>query len=159
MTLPYFLRWAILIFLGLLIYGQTFRSGFVFDDYSFIVSNPFIKDFDRIHLMWHVLPMTRLIGIYSFAFNYFLNQLDPVGYHIFNFMVHLLAAGLVWALADLLFKITKRLPFRDPLIKELPFIIAVLFLVHPCQTQAVSYISQRFESMATVCYLGACTVI
>jgi protein O-mannosyl-transferase len=154
MTLYYLLRWAGLILLGLLIYGRTFQYGFVFDDQYFIVNNPYIRSFSHVQMMWQVFPVTRLIGMYSFALNYYFNQMHPQGYHIFNFIVHLAAVGLVWALADLLFKITKWLPAKDPLTKELPFIIAVLFLVHPCQTQAVTYITQRFESMATVFYLA-----
>jgi hypothetical protein len=98
--------------------------------------------------------MTRSLGFYSFALNYSLGQYNPQGYHIYNLTVHFLATGLVWALAGVLLRITKYLPSEDRFTQEIPFIIAVLFLVHPCQTQAVSYISQRFESMATVFYLG-----
>ena len=152
--LYYLLRWSVLVLIGLLIYGQTFSFGFVFDDSAFIVNNLYIKDFSRIPLIWHFFPMTRLMGMYSFALNYYFNQIHPQGYHIFNFIVHLAATGLVWALAGLLFKTIKWFPAQDRLSKELPFMIAVLFLVHPCQTQAVTYISQRFESMATVFYLG-----
>lgn len=148
----YPLRWLILILLGLAIYAQTFGFEFVFDDDAFIVTNPYIRNFSQVYLIWHHFPLTRSVGIYSFALNYFFNQLHPWGYHLFNFIVHLLAAGLVWALARMLFKITK-IP-EDSFRREIPFMIAVLFLVHPCQTQAVTYISQRFESMATVFYLG-----
>jgi len=154
MVLKYSLRWLVILLLGLLIYGQAFQFGFVFDDKLYIVSNPYIRDFSHVYLMWHFFPMTRLVGMNSFALNYFFNQLHPQGYHIFNLIVHFIAVGLVWALASLLFKITKWLPSKDRLVNELPFIIAVFFLVHPCQTQAVTYISQRFESMATVFYLG-----
>lgn len=154
MALYYLLRWSILVLLGLLVYAQTFGFGFVFDDYNFIVNNPFIKNFSAFHVMWHAFPLTRLIGMYSFALNYHFNQLNPRGYHIFNFLVHLVNAGLVWALAGLLFRITKSFPAKDRLTLELPFVIAVLFLVHPCQTQAVTYITQRFESMATMFYLA-----
>ncbi|MBF0505024.1 MAG: tetratricopeptide repeat protein [Candidatus Omnitrophica bacterium] len=150
----FFLRGFILIVTGLLIYARTFSFDFVFDDHLFIVLNPFIKNFNNIHLMWHAFPRTRLVGMYSFALNYYFSQLHPQGYHIFNFIVHLLGVGLVWALAGLLFKITKWLPSEDRLNQELPFVIAMLYLVHPCQTQAVTYISQRFESMAAVFYLG-----
>ena len=152
MTLYYFLRWSILLGTGLLIYGQAFQFDFVFDDITFITHNFYIRDFSHIPWMWHFFPMTRLVGTYSFALNYYFNQLHPQGYHIFNFIVHLVSVGLVWALAGLLFKITKI--SEDRLTKELPFMIAVLFLVHPGQTQAVTYIAQRFESMATVFYLG-----
>jgi len=154
MILNYSMRWIVLVLLGLLIYGQTSQFDFVGDDYTFIVNNPYIKNFSYVHFIWHYFPLTRSVGFYSFALNYFFNQLHPQGFHIFNLIVHFIAVGLVWALADLLFRITKWIPSKDRLVNELPFIIAVIFLVHPCQTQAVSYISQRFESMATVFYLG-----
>lgn len=154
MIIYYLLRSSALILIGLLIYAQTFQFDFVFDDYIFIVNNPFIKNLSNFHVMWHAFPMTRLVGMYSFALNYHFCQLAPQGYHIFNFMVHLICVGLIWALADQLFIITNWLPAKDRLTKELPFIIAVIFLVHPCQTQAVTYITQRFESMATLLYLG-----
>ncbi|MBF0505025.1 MAG: tetratricopeptide repeat protein [Candidatus Omnitrophica bacterium] len=150
----YLLRWLGLVLIGLLIYFQTFHFGFIFDDHFFIIDNPYIRNFNHIHWIWHTFPMTRLVGMYSFALNYHFNQFHPQGYHIFNFIVHLAGVGLVWALARLLFKITKWLPPEDRLNQDLPFMIAMLFLVHPCQTQAVTYISQRFESMAAVFYLG-----
>ncbi len=155
MTLYYLLRCFVLLLIGLLIYAQTFQFDFVFDDYIFVVTNPFIKNFTHFNVMWHAFPMTRLVGMLSFSLNYHFDQLHARGYHIFNFIVHMLAVGLGWALADLLFRMVKWPPSEDRIIKELPFIIAVLFLVHPCQTQAVTYITQRFESMATVFYLGA----
>ena len=148
-------RICILFFLGLAIYYQSFAFDFVFDDKMFIVNNPYIKDFKDIHLMWVSFPKTRLIGTYSFALNYFFGQLDPRGYHIFNFVIHWLTTGLVWALTRTLFKVTGWLSSDGCLREELPFIIALLFLVHPCQTQAVTYISQRFESMAAMFYFAA----
>ncbi len=159
-------HWLVLGILALGIYAQTFAFGFQFDDDQFIVQNPYIKDLSQIDKIWTILPFTRLIGIYSFAFNYSLHGLNPVGYHVFNLIIHLLATGLVWALASLIFTICRdgacprpqRAPTRGaPTVfqQEIPFLIAVLFLVHPGQTQAVTYISQRFESMATLFYLGA----
>lgn len=145
----YPLRWLVLIFLGLVIYAQTFGFNFVFDDFLFIVNNPYIKRFDYVPHVLRIYPATRLLGFYSFAFNYSINQLHPQGYHIFNFIIHLLTAGLVWALVTVLFKIRGWVP------QEFPFIIAVLFLIHPCQTQAVTYVSQRFESLATLFYIGS----
>jgi len=146
-------RWVIIILLGLAVYGQTFGFNFVFDDYYFMFDTSFIRGFDRINDIWAGMPRTRMIGVYSIALNYWLGRFDPMGYHIFNFLVHLAAVGLVWALANILFKIVKISAGRSA--QELPFIIALLFLVHPCQTQAVTYIAQRFESMATVFYLGS----
>jgi len=151
----YLLRWMVLILLGLAIYGQTFGFNFVFDDLNFIVRDPFIRRFDHVYYIWKIYPQTRTLGFYSFALNFFIGQLHPQGYHIFNFVIHLAGVGLVWATAGVVFQIAGWLPSNDRLRREAPFIIAILFLVHPCQTQAVSYISQRFESMATVFYLGS----
>ncbi|MBF0504717.1 MAG: tetratricopeptide repeat protein [Candidatus Omnitrophica bacterium] len=161
----YQLRCLILILLGLAIYAQTFGFGFVFDDFNFIVNNPYIKRFDHIHYIWKTFPKTRTVGFYSFALNYQINRLHPQGYHIVNFAIHLVAVGLVWAFAHMLLKIARQAPLLETTHKssrsaervyqDLPFIIAVLFLVHPCQTQAISYISQRFESMATVLYISS----
>lgn len=150
----YPLHWLAVLILGLAIYGQTFNFAFVFDDNVFIVTNPYIKNFGNLPIIWTNFPMTRLVGMYSFALNYAVNQLHPEGYHIFNFMVHLAGTGLVWAVCSLLVRIVDG---RKPqgLRRELPFVVALLFLVHPGQTQAVTYISQRFESMATVFSLGA----
>ena len=151
----YHLRWLFLILLGGIIYGQVFGYGFVFDDNYFIHETPYIRSFNYVNEIWLNLPKTRLIGVYSLAFNYWLNQLHPQGYHIFNVLVHLLSVGLVWGCASVLFKIVGWTPFKNQVYQELPFCIAILFLVHPCQTEAVSYISQRFESMATLFYLGS----
>ncbi len=145
---------AVLILLGLAIYHQTFGFGFVFDDKTFIINNVYIQNLHKIDQLWSFLPKTRFIVMYSFALNYFIGHLDPQGYHIFNFIIHLLATLLVWGTATLIFKTVGWIPSTDKIQQKLPFIISVLFLVHPCQTQAVTYISQRFESLATVLYLA-----
>lgn len=157
----YAIRWLVIIALGLGIYAQTFGYDFVFDDHLFIVTNPYIKDFDHLSTIWKSFPATRMLGMYSFAFNYYLGRLDPQGYHIFNFLVHFAATAMVWLTAGLLFKTARGIPSNkmngccESLKRELPFVIALLFLVHPAQTQAVAYITQRYESMATVLYLGS----
>jgi Tfp pilus assembly protein PilF len=151
----YPLRWLVILALGLIVYGQTFGFGFVFDDHLFIVTNQAIKDFHKLTEIWSGFPLTRMVGMYSFAANYALGQLHPSGYHIFNFCVHLVATALVWATAGVLFRIYPPSGLTPGSRREFPFVIALLFLVHPCQTQAVTYISQRFESLAALFYLAA----
>lgn len=150
----YAARWAVIAAIALAVYGQTFSFGFVFDDFEFIVHNPYIKSSHDAAVLWEYFPVTRMVGMYSFALNYWINQLHPAGYHIFNVVVHILATGAVWAVAALLFERYAASP-RNALQRELPFIAALLFLVHPGQTQAVTYISQRFESLAALMYITA----
>jgi len=154
MAISYFLRACCLIVMGLLVYSQTFHFGFVFDDYIFIVNNPYIKNISNTHLMWQAFPMTRLMGMYSFAFNYMWGNLNASSYHIFNFIIHLCSTAFVWILSQMLFKIGKVFPKNERMSQEIPFIIALIFLVHPCQIQAITYITQRFESLATLFYLA-----
>lgn len=163
MSMFYILRFSLILFIGLGVYAQTFGFDFVFDDHLFIVTNPFIKDFAALSTVFDSFPATRLLGMYSFALNYYLGQLNPSGYHIFNFAVHMTATMMVWLSAGLMFTLARAIspakPAHDRLTdgtcRELPFLTALLFLVHPCQTQAVTYITQRYESMAAVFYLGA----
>ncbi len=158
----YFIRWFLIVTIGLGVYAQTFGFDFVFDDHLFIVTNPFIKDFGALPAVFGSFPATRLLGMYSFALNYYFGQLDPSGYHIFNFAVHLIATAMVWLTAGLLFRMVHAISsgkthetLPNGICRELPFLTALFFLVHPCQTQAVTYITQRYESMAAVFYLVA----
>ncbi len=158
----YPIRWLVIILLGLAVYAQTFGCDFVFDDHLFIVTNSYIKDLTSVTTIWNSFPATRMIGMFSFSLNYFFGQLHPQGYHIVNLCIHWIAVGMVWATASKCFEIAKAISTRnkkdflsEELSRDLPYLIALLFLVHPCHTQAVTYITQRFESIATVFYLGA----
>jgi tetratricopeptide (TPR) repeat protein len=149
----------ILIFaLGLFVYSNTFHAPFVFDDENSIEENIIIKNlghFDIDSIGYKKYP-TRFIGYLTFAINYEFGGLDVTGYHIFNLFVHLANALLVYFLI--------LLTFRTPLMKDsslspysrpLAFFTSVFFLVHPIQTEAVTYIVQRLASLATMFYLLA----
>ncbi|MBF0344107.1 MAG: tetratricopeptide repeat protein [Nitrospirae bacterium] len=161
----------IIMLVGLLVYSNTFKVPFVLDDESNIVDNPLITDFryftdksmfDTAEAVEGVKNLfnTRIIGFISFAINYKLNGLDVTGYHIFNLLVHIVNAMLVYWLIILTFAA----PFfsndsdldvysvtRTP--NSCALLGALLFVVHPIQTQAVTYIVQRFASLATLFYL------
>lgn len=157
----------ILIALGIIIYSNTFKVPFVLDDSRNIVENPFIKD-------WHIFSdallakdiasdrfqITRFIGYLSFALNYRLHGLDVVGYHITNLTIHIITTMLVYWLVLMTFESTY---FSDADTKNtltahrkmIAFFSALLFVAHPIQTQAVTYVVQRFASLATMCYIAS----
>jgi tetratricopeptide (TPR) repeat protein len=100
------------------------------------------------------------MGHLTFAVNYRLGGLEVLGYHLFNVAVHLANALLVYLLVTL--------AFRAPALKDpdgdgrrgLPaplvaLFTALLFACHPLQTQAVTYVVQRFASLAAFFYLLA----
>lgn len=140
----------IISLLGALIYSNTLTSSFQFDDKLNIVDNPFIRDLAN---LW---PPTgaRWFGLLTFSLNYLAGGLNPFGYHIANTAIHILTALSVY----LFVRLTFRTPFfsnRDGLVsgRWFAFACALLFVAHPIQTQAVTYIVQRFASLATLLFM------
>ena len=156
------MRWLSVIFLlalfGSIIYSNSFSVPFQFDDIPNIVENDRIKEID------HSLDFSgsRAIGYLTFAFNYRFGGLRVSGYHLFNLIIHIINGYLVYAFIILLFRAVNHPISRG--IHELPLepqqqwialATAVLFIVHPIQTQAVTYIVQRFASLVALFYLVA----
>lgn len=149
----------IIVILGILIYSNTFNAPFVFDDIYSITHAPGIKDIRNFFNLQSMYD-NRNIGFLTFALNYKLHGLNVAGYHIFNLFIHLLNALLVYWLVILTF----RTPYASAYLQKdvlktsdpyrwIPLFTALLFVSHPVQTQAVTYIVQRFASLATLFYL------
>lgn len=157
---------------GFIAYANTFQVPFVFDDDQYIVQNPAVKDFryyyDNSFTEQAISQAkfddnfrTRKVTFFTFALNYHLHGLNLQGYHAFNLMVHLTSGLLVYLLAVF----TLQTPSgrnggpeagHPGLAKQLvPLFTSLLFVVHPLQTQAVTYICQRFTSLATMLCLLA----
>jgi tetratricopeptide (TPR) repeat protein len=136
-----------------LIYSNTFFASFQFDDAQNIVDNPKIK-----HLQ-NLLDFSgsRYVGILSFALNYHFGLLNVLGYHIVNLFIHIANGILVYGLIRLLFQSPRLTPPTAfaPAAPAVALFTALLFVVHPVQTEAVTYIVQRFASLATLFYLLA----
>jgi len=134
-----------------LVYSNTFDASFHFDDTSSIVQNKRLRD---LSLLWPPSG-SRYLGYLSFALNYRLGTLEVFGYHLTNVLIHLCNGILVFRLAS----ITLRSPAlrnaeAGPLVRRyLPLAAGLLFAVHPVATQAVTYIVQRFASLAAFFYL------
>jgi len=148
----------IIVVLGVLIYSNTFNAPFAYDDIITITS-PIIKDI-RHFIDPQNIYGSRFIGQLSFALNYQLHGFKVTGYHIFNLLIHLLNALLVYWLIILTFRTpTASAYLQKDVLKTsnpyrwIPLFTALLFVSHPVQTQAVTYIVQRFASLATLFYL------
>ncbi len=152
---------VLILILGLLIYSNTFHVPFQWDEEKFIIKNPLIKDFSyftdplkaRGHELFRALK-NRYIGYLTFAINYKMNGFNVLGYHVVNTTIHLLNALLVYFFVILL--------FRTPLLKgsglsthsrPIALFSSLLFVAHPVQTEAVTYIFQRLASLVTLFYL------
>jgi len=144
-----------IIFLGVLIYSNSFFNSFHFDDFPSIVNNVSIRNIDGLQKIWGFWP-TRFITYFSFALNYHWGAYSVVGYHVFSLLLHILTTILVWQLI----LITLKLPLKGhdlgpKQLSWIAFFSALIFLTHPLQTQAVNYIVQRAVLLAAFFYLGA----
>lgn len=136
---------------GFGLYADVIVNGvFLFDDFEYVVGNPIIQDASKLDL-----SDPRQVGYLTFALNYAIGGDDPVGFHLVNVAIHVLNGLLVFLLVRMLLRILagpQRVE-RDDRADATALLAAVLFLVHPMATMAVSYISQRFTSLATLFYL------
>jgi len=136
--------------LGLLAYADSFRGGFVFDDVPSIVRNTSIHDLGGFLTGGYRGRPNRAIGYLTLALNYRWGGLDPAGYHAVNLAIHLVNALLVRALVVSTFATPRLVASRlAPHARTVAFIAAALFVAHPLQTQAVTYVVQRLASLAT----------
>lgn len=156
-------RIAVIVLAGLISYSNTFDVPFQWDDRHFIKGNPAVRDCSFFTEPGKAAalgglrpPATRVVGYLTFALNYKLHGLRVGGYHAVNLAIHLLNALLFYALVLLLFKT----PLLESALirrrgREAAFFSALVFAVHPVQTEAVTYIFQRLASLAAFFYLGS----
>ncbi len=140
--------------LVLIAYSNTFTAQFHFDDTPSIVDNPYIK-----RVTWdnftQLLHGTRPVVNLSLMLSYSFSGLNVVGWHIFNIGLHIANSCFVY----LLLLWTLSLPALGEKYGEkarrMALFGALLFGVHPIQTEAVTYIISRTELLATFFYLAA----
>ena len=143
-----------LALLAIVAYLPSFNAWFFLDDFRIILENPALQNvFDPIAI-WR-FSEARFIASLTFAANYTLHGETVFGYHLVNFTVHCIAAGALWLLLRALLR-TPALPDSPPVwMRWIPWIAVAIFLLHPLQTQAVTYIVQRYTSMMAMFYLAA----
>jgi tetratricopeptide (TPR) repeat protein len=138
--------------LGLILYSNILYAPFVYDDSSSIIENESVRSISG--SLTNILS-NRYLTALSFAFNYAVGGLKPFGYHVINNLIHIINALLVCYLVILTFKtpfFRKRNDTFD-ISYFIAFSSAFVFIAHPIQTQAVTYVVQRAVSMATMFYL------
>ena len=154
-----FLAAVILGLAALAAYHGSFSGPFVFDDLPSIVENPTIR---QLHAIGTVLRPPHEVGRtvsgrpvlnLSFALNYGLSGRDPWSYHALNLVIHFLAALTLFGIVRrTLLQPTLRTRFGAAAL-SLALATSVLWMLHPLQTESVTYVSQRAESLMGLFYL------
>ena len=135
-------------------YSNSFGGPFVFDDHPFIESNPYIRSlWPPGQALFGVNNISRPLIGYSLAINYWLSGLSPWSYHALNLLIHIIAALALFGLVRRVLQSPQLAPRYAQLAGGLALVVALVWAVHPLQTQAVTYVIQRCESLMGMCYL------
>jgi len=138
---------------GILVYSCTLYSSFHLDDFHSIVNNPAIRNISDLGAIWSFWPC-RFITYLSLALNYHFSHLNVLGYHFFNLGIHIICGILVYWLTTLIFNTPAMRGDRiAQAARMIALFTALIFVTHPLQTQAVTYIIQRAASLAALFYL------
>ena len=139
---------VLVILAGILAYAPSFQNGFVYDDVAYVTENPILnlkgKDFwnavweKPVHGNFH--PLT----VISLAIDNSRYHQNPWGFHVTNFILHIINSLLVVFLA---FRLTAK--------AQLSWIAGILFSVHPLHVESVAWISERKDLLYTLFFLTA----
>ena len=156
---------VVILLAGALAYATSLSGPFLYDDQPAIVKNTQIRTLSPLSV-----PLTpprdtavagRPLPNLSLAVNYAMGGLDVRAYHLTNIALHLLVSLL-------LFGIVRRTLMggsKDPLLRPMPPEVALhadalalgcalVWVLHPLNTEVVDYTVQRTESMMALCYLA-----
>ena len=138
-------------------YWNSFNVPLLFDDSLAISDNPSIRHLEQLGLVLSPPPAVstaaRPLLNLSFALNYAAGGASVQGYHAVNLLIHICAGLVLLGIVHrtLLLPVLRR-RYGDAALPMAVF-AALLWILHPVQTEAVTYISQRAESLMGLFYL------
>lgn len=138
----HYLSLAVLLMAVLSVYANALQNGFVFDDINHIVKNTILREASNIPriLIASYRPIRDLSHVLDFA----IWGENAFGFHLTNIIIHAVNTLLVFFLV------------RHVIGLALPSVLAALiFAVHPLQTDAVTYISGRRDILFSLFYLSS----
>jgi hypothetical protein len=147
----------LLVAAGLLAYANSLTGPFLYDDALAIVDNPSIRQ------LWPPGPVVRpptdtpvagrpVVNV-TLAANYGAGGLDVRGYHAVNLAIHLVGALLVYGIVRRTLSGPRLVDRFGGASAGVAAAAALLWTVHPLQTECVNYVTQRSESLMALLYL------
>jgi protein O-mannosyl-transferase len=154
--------------LALLVYLNGLQAPFVYDDHRTVVENTSIQELSDWRAIVLLQPLRPVLN-FSFALDYALWGLNPVGYRLTNVLLHILNALLLFRVVVLSAADHERT--RSDHSSSTPvglgtngsvgrpevvgLAAALLFAIHPMMTSAVTYVSGRSEVLCATFFLAA----
>jgi protein O-mannosyl-transferase len=146
-TTPSLIDVIVLVVVVTIIYLNSLSGVFLFDDLAGIVNNATIRDIGSFE--W-LQPRARPVTTFSFAINYAIGGLDPIGYHIVNIAIHAVNAVLLYGLVQAILIAQSSHGSAGLSARQFAFTAAIFWAVHPLCTASVTYVIQRGESLAAL---------
>ncbi|MEA1928147.1 MAG: tetratricopeptide repeat protein, partial [Candidatus Auribacterota bacterium] len=143
---------------GMILYYNSLQGEFVFDDEAIIVKNHHIEKVRPLREAFAAPPDSpvrdRPVVNLTLSLNFLLGRRSPSGYHLVNLVIHLISVLLLFGIVRRTF-LSSRLSLRYGAVASgLALSAALIWEVHPLQTESVTYITQRCESLMGLFYLG-----
>jgi protein O-mannosyl-transferase len=150
-------RIGLIVLAGVLTYANSLSGPFVFDDRVTVLENSSIRDWSspQVFAAHREIPTAgRPLVNLSHAINYAAGGVDPRGYHVVNLGIHLLCALMLFGCIRRTLELP-RVPERlQRWSIDIAFASALIWTVHPLNTEVVDYVTQRSESMMAFFYLA-----
>jgi tetratricopeptide (TPR) repeat protein len=139
-------------------YWPALDAPFVFDDEQNIVDSPAIRwteiSWENVTQLANASRLQeRPVANFSFALDHLRAGLDPREFHRTNIIIHLAVGCALWWLCQIYIRVAGRptgAAHPDPVRTSLSLLPVALFLLHPLNTQAVTYVVQRMTSLAAL---------
>ncbi len=145
---PYFLGGFLSLVAAFWVYGPALNGPFIFDDryLPFGVSNFPVDNM----MAW--LRGVRPVVMWTYWVNYRLSAFQPYSYHAFNVVFHAMNSVLLFFIVRKILELAEVERTRRDV---LAVFAGALFLLHPVNTESVSYVASRTENLSVLLFFGA----
>ena len=136
---------AAILVLTFLAYQPVWRAGYIWDDDVYVTRNPMLTETDGLRNIWfstHQGSQYFPLVYTTLRIEHRLWDLNPLGYHLVNVLLHSLDALLVWA-------VLRRLALPGA------WLAAAIFALHPVHVESVAWITELKNTQSTLFYLLA----
>jgi Tfp pilus assembly protein PilF len=140
-----FIQGFLIVLVVFLAYLPALRGGFIWDDDAYVTKNTTLHNLDGLWQIWFqvgAVPQYYPLVYTSFWLEYHLWNLNPLGYHLVNVLLHAIAAILLW-------RVLLRLQIPGA------WLAAVIFAIHPVYVESVAWITERKNVLSIVFYFAA----
>lgn len=140
---------AAIFLLVLIAYWPALHAGYIWDDDEYVTGNLSLRSTEGLRKIWFepgATPQYYPLVFTSFWVEYHLWELEPMGYHVVNILLHLLAGFLLWRCLDKL-----AVPYA--------WLASLVFVLHPVHVESVAWITERKNVLSLVFYLGSASLL